>query len=377
MFSNIFYFKSINRIGGTEQYLYEIAKKYHMYDITVFYDNADIYQLQRLRKFVRCRQRIPGQIVKCEKAFFNFNIDMIEDVEAKEYWFVSHANYEELGYKPPIENDKLTNYLGVSHFSATKLDEYGVKLGKKIKTLPCYNPLTLEPKEEVPILISACRLDDKVKGGERTKKLIQALDRYCEEHNRHYLWMIFTNTNTPRDIIQSNNVCFMQPRVDVRPYIAMSDYCLQLSNDMETYCYTINEALGYGVPVVTTPLSVVKELPIDDNMRIELDWDCKNVDEVARQIFEKKVKKFEYTPPKDDWEKVLCKNKSNYKQKYYLVEALDTYTKRRITDSELGYIPQAEERFIVDDDRLSVLTGENENKLVFVKKIKEVKKQDV
>lgn len=377
MFSNIFYFRRICAIGGTEQYLYEIAKKYHMYDITVFYDEADIYQLQRLRKFVRCRQRIPGQIVKCEKAFFNFNIDMIEDVEAKEYWFVSHANYEELGYKPPIENDKLTNFLGVSHFSANKLDEYGKKLGKKIKTLPCYNPLTLEPKEEVPILISACRLDDKVKGGERTKKLIQALDRYCKEHNRHYLWMIFTNTNTPRDIIQSNNVCFMQPRVDVRPYIAMSDYCLQLSNDMETYCYTINEALGYGVPIVTTPLSVVKELPIDDNMRIELDWDCNNVDEVARQIFEKKVKKFEYTPPKDDWEKVLCKNKSNYKQKFYLVEALDTYTKRRITDSELGYIPQAEERFIVDDDRLSVLTGENEKGLVFVKKIKEVKKQDV
>ena len=377
MFSNIFYFKRICAIGGTEQYLYEIAKKYHMYDITVFYDEADMYQLQRLRKFVRCRQRIPGQIVKCEKAFFNFNIDMIEDAEAKEYWFVSHANYEELGYKPPIENDKLTNFLGVSHFSANKLDEYGKKLGKKIKTLPCYNPLTLEPKEEVPILISACRLDDKVKGGERTKKLIQALDRYCKEHNRHYLWMIFTNTNTPRDIIQSNNVCFMQPRVDVRPYIAMSDYCLQLSNDMETYCYTINEALGYGVPIVTTPLSVVKELPIDDNMRIELDWDCNNVDEVARQIFEKKVKKFEYTPPKDDWEKVLCKNKSNYKQKFYLVEALDTYTKRRITDSELGYIPQAEERFIVDDDRLSVLTGENEKGLVFVKKIKEVKKQDV
>lgn len=377
MFSNIFYFKRICAIGGTEQYLYEIAKKYHMYDITVFYDEADMYQLQRLRKFVRCRQRIPGQIVKCEKAFFNFNIDMIEDVEAKEYWFVSHANYEELGYKPPIENDKLTNFLGVSHFSANKLDEYGKKLGKKIKTLPCYNPLTLEPKEEVPILISACRLDDKVKGGERTKKLIQALDRYCKEHNRHYLWMIFTNTNTPRDIIQSNNVCFMQPRVDVRPYIAMSNYCLQLSNDMETYCYTINEALGYGVPIVTTPLSVVKELSIDDNMRIELDWDCNNVDEVARQIFEKKVKKFEYTPPKDDWEKVLCKNKSNYKQKFYLVEALDTYTKRRITDSELGYIPQEEERFIVDDDRLSVLTGENEKGLVFVKKIKEVKKQDV
>ena len=47
---NIFYFKKINRIGGTEQFLYEIAKKYHELDITVFYDEADIYQLKRLRK---------------------------------------------------------------------------------------------------------------------------------------------------------------------------------------------------------------------------------------------------------------------------------------------------------------------------------------
>ena len=36
---NVFYFKSINKIGGTEQFLYEIAKKYHEYDITVYYDS--------------------------------------------------------------------------------------------------------------------------------------------------------------------------------------------------------------------------------------------------------------------------------------------------------------------------------------------------
>ena len=104
----------------------------------------------------------------------------------------------------------------------------------------------------------------------------------------------------------------MQPRIDVRPYIASADYVLQLSNDMETYCYTINEALGYGVPIITTPLSVVKELPIDDNMIIKLDWDCKNVDEVAKQIFEKEVKPFQYKIPKDNWNNILDKTKSTY-----------------------------------------------------------------
>lgn len=106
----------------------------------------------------------------------------------------------------------------------------------------------------------------------------------------------------------------MKPRVDVRPYIQSADYVAQLSNDMETYCYTINEALGYGVPVIATPLSICKELPVDDNMIITMDWDGANVDEVARQIFEKKVKPINYEPPEDDWDKLLVLYKSNYKE---------------------------------------------------------------
>lgn len=308
---NIFYFKRICKIGGTEQFLYEIAKKYHNWDITVFYDDADKEQLKRLRKFIRCKQRVKGEIVKCEKAFFNFNIDMIDDVDAKEYYFVSHANWEIIGYKPPINHPKLTHFIGVSQFSVNKLNEYAGKLGMKIDAIKCYNPLQLEPKQKVPILVSACRLDDVVKGGERTLRLIDALDRYCELNDRNYLWLIFTNATTIN--VQSPNVILMKPRIDVRPYIAMADWVLQLSNDMETYCYTTNEATGYGVPIVTTPLSVYKELPVTKNERIVLEWDCSNVDEVAKEIFEKDVKPFEYKIPKDDWNKILAKGKSTYK----------------------------------------------------------------
>ena len=333
MYSNIFYFKRISKIGGTEQFLYEIAKKYNKYDITVFYDDADLNQLARLRKYVRCRRRKPGQTIKCKKAFLNFNIDMIDDLDAEEIYFVSHANYEELhkahgGYIPPIKNNKITHYIGVSEFATNKLEEYRKSIGSQIETKKCYNPLTLEKVKKPKVLVSACRLDDTVKGGERTLRLIEALDRYCLNSNEHYLWIIFTNPNVKVNIT-SPNVVLMKPRVDVRPYLAMADYVLQLSNDMETYCYTINEALGYGVPIVTTPLSILKELPIDDNMRIELEYDCSNVDEVAKQIFEKKVDKFIYMPPKDEWNKILAKDKSSYieeKDKLVKVRVLRTYT---------------------------------------------------
>lgn len=378
MYNNIFYFKSINKIGGTEQFLYEIAKKYKDWDITVFFDTAETYQLERLRKYVRCRKRIKGKKVICKRAFFNFNIEMIDDVESTEnyYAFVSHANYEELGYKPPIDHPKLNHFIGVSQFATNKLDEYGKKMNLNIKTQKCYNPLTLEPKEKVPILVSACRLDDKVKGGARTLKLIKALDKYCEKHDRHYLWLIFTNhTNIS---LPGKNTVYMQPRVDVRPYIAMADWIIQLSNDMETYCYTTNEANGYGVPIVTTPLSVYNELPVTDNERIVLNWDCSNVDEIARLIFEKEVKPFEYIPPKDRWDELLDKTKSSYKEEIdmkYKVEALDTYVKRNINDGELGYKPKEGEVFEVSKERLDVLLGNNTYDVPFVKLIEEESKK--
>lgn len=372
-YSNIFYFKKIAKIGGTEQFLYEIAKKYKEWDITIFYDEADSYQLQRLRQYVRCIKRKPGEIIKCKKAFFNFNIDMIEDVEAEEYTFVSHAIYQELGYKPPIENPKLTSYIGVSQFATDKLDEYGKKIGLNIKAIKCYDPLTLEPVQKVPIIVSACRLDDKWKGGERTLKLIEALDRYCKENERQYLWLIFTNkTNIS---LSSPNVVYMKPRIDVRPYIAMADWVAQLSEDAETFCYTTNEANGYGVPIITTPLSVYKELPVTDNERIVLDWDCSNVDEIARFIFEKKVKPFEYEPPKDEWDKLLVKNKSTYEEEKKMkvkVEALDTYEKFNVIDNELKRVPKAGEQFIVTKERLDILLGENDNNRVYVKIIEPV-----
>lgn len=319
IYSNIFYFKFISAIGGTEQFLFEIAKKYCDYDITVFYDEGDIYQLKRLRRLVRCIKRTKGEKVICKKAFFNFNADMIDDVESTEnyYAFVSHAIYQELGYIPPIGNSKFTVFIGVSDYSSRMLVECAKKhFNKDIEVLTCYNPLSLEQKEKVINIVSAGRLDDKTKGGKRTIELIKALDRYCERTGRHYIWHIFTNVKKIE--IESPNIAIMKPRVDVRPYMQNADFIAQVSNNMETYCYTINEGLGYGVPIISTPLTVYEELPVDDNMIIKLEFDCSNVDEVARQIFEKDIKPFTYTPPKDNWLNLLALDKSTYKEEIYM-----------------------------------------------------------
>lgn len=67
--TNIFYFRKICGIGGTEQYLYEIAKKYHMYDITIYYDTADEIQLKRLKTLVRCKKRKKANLLNARRPF--------------------------------------------------------------------------------------------------------------------------------------------------------------------------------------------------------------------------------------------------------------------------------------------------------------------
>ena len=355
MMENIFYFRRINAIGGTEQFLYEIAKKYCGLDITIYYDSADPLQLKRMKQLVRCRKRFPGETVKCRKAFFNYNIDMIDDVEADEYIFICHAIYQELGMKPPIDHPKLTKAIGVSEYSSRMLREYAQAIGKELEVVTCYNPLMMEEPKKVIRLISATRLDDKVKGGQRTLKLIRALDDYSLMNDRQYLWTIFTNKTQLK--ISSPNVCLMKGRQDIRSYIADSDYLVQLSNDMETYCYSVNEALSYGVPVVTTPLSIMKELPVSDEMHIECDWDMLNAEDVAKQIFERDRRKFSYTPPEDRWDTILFDIPSNYRydEELIKVQATSNWKTGKITDKDRLVIPEPGSCWEIDQDRYEEL----------------------
>lgn len=329
-YANIYYFRKISQIGGTEQFLYEMAKKYHKYDLTILYDECDLDQLIRLRKLVRCIKRKVGVIYHADKAFYNFNIEAIDQIEAKEHIFVCHAVYQELQFEPPIDHPKIDKLLGVSKYA-----EERIKLQEKVQgvdkpVVQCYNPLTLEKPDKVLHIVSACRLDDRVKGGVRTQRLIEALDRYCERTGKHYLWTIFTNSMDT--VIDSPNVAVMKPRIDVRPYIADADWLVQVSNDMETYCYSMNEALGYGVRIVRTPLSVSKELKIPEQAELVLDWDCENVDEIAEKMFDE-YESFTYKPPKDNWGKLLVNKPSTYEYAPYKVhvKALKSYY-----DIELG-----------------------------------------
>jgi glycosyltransferase involved in cell wall biosynthesis len=294
-YKNVFYFADINAIGGVETMFWNLARKYgKSHDILILYRTADPAQLERLSKLVHVKKYY-GQHIKCERAFFNFNTDPIETIEADEYSVILHSDYHARKIYPP-EHRKITRYIGVSnHVSATAHDISG----HTVET--CYNPIIVDKPRKVLHLVSATRLTVE-KGKNRMKKLADALTNA----GIPFIWTVFTNDLVP---IDNPNVIYMKPCLTVTDYIADADYLVQLS-DTEGYSYTILEALCLGTPIITTPCPVYKEMGLapENSFIIPFDMNAIPVDAIYKGL----KKWFKYTPPDDRWDELLAPGKSNY-----------------------------------------------------------------
>ena len=363
-YTNIYYFYYLNTVGGTETFLYQLAKKFKDYDLTIIYTNADFDQLARLKKYVKCVQ-FTGQTIHCKKAFFNYGVDIIDHVKAEEYTLVVHADYEQLMNKnphfQPALHPKINHYIAVSKQAALSFKRV---TGKDCDI--CYNPFELDKPKKVLNLISATRLS-REKGKDRMIKLAEMLDKA----GIPYIWTVFT---TDRAAIPNPNVIYMKPQLDISGYIANADYLIQLS-DSEGFCYSVVEALSLGVPVIVTECPVFKELNLENGKNCYiLNFDMSNVP--INDIYNKIPKNFKYEPPKDRWEDFIILEKSDYQdrlKKTYTVEALPVYQEYNITDNQLGRVPNKKEQWKVDYNRLEILLGNNKLHRQYVKIIDESK----
>lgn len=357
-YTNIYYFYYLSDIGGTETFLYQLAKKYHDLDLTIVYRYADSAQIQRLQQYVRCIKFVDGMRIKCKRAFFNYGIDIIDSVDAQDYCFVIHADYKdqmERGQLTKIpEHPKLNRYIAVSKRAA---DSFHAVTGKRVEV--CYNPFTIEKPNKVLHLISATRLS-REKGKDRMIKLADLLDKA----GIRYVWTIFTND---KNAIDHPNIIYMKPRLDILDYIADADYLVQLS-DNEGFCYSVVEALTQNVPVIVTPCPVFNEIGlIDGENCYKVPFDMKDFD-VTKLL--NKPKDFVYRPPQDSWDKLLIQEPSTWTEEkniVYIVEALSTYKDKKIKDGQLNKIPEKGDRWEVNSERMRILTGENAQHLKFVK----------
>lgn len=299
MINNIYWVGNLGVIGGVETHIYELAKMFTDYDFVVYYNYIPYKQLKRLRKYVRC-VKYNGEKLKCKKLFMNYDISIIDNVEADEYIEIIHAVFKYNKLKPHT-HEKITKYYAVSKEACESFKQI---TGKACEVL--HNPLNIEKPTKILKLISATRIaSDKGKIAERMQMLVNALD----DNGITYQWLIFTNG--PR-LVNGKNVMYCEPRLDIREFIAECDYLVQLS-DTEAFCYSVLESLYLNTPVIVTPIPCfVDEMKVENGKNgYILDFDMKEI-----PIFDiyNKIPEFEYTPFENEWENMIIKEKGNYKE---------------------------------------------------------------
>ena len=294
---NMFYFPQINKIGGVESFYWYLVQEYKDWDIVIVFREADDLQLKRLRQYMRVVKYQKGMIIKCEKAFFNYSTDIIDSVQAGEYYQVLHGDYKALKVRPNVPS-RIDKLIGVSQLVC---DTFHEVTGKDL--IKCYNPVSVPKPRKVLNLITATRMT-REKGRDRIQKLAGLLD----QSGIPWRWEIFTNDPRP---FYNPNLIHRETKLDIVDDIANADYLVQLS-DTEGYCFSVVEALMLSKPVIVTDCPVFKELGIKDRVNgFILDFDLSDVP--IKEIY-KGLKPFTYTPPADRWGELLAKGENRYKR---------------------------------------------------------------
>lgn len=297
MNSNLFYFHTLNSIGGVETFFYQLAKKYgKKFDITIMYTEGDPAQIKRLAEYVRVK-KWKGERIKCKRCFVAFNAKVLDYVDADEYIQMLHGDYSSLGVIPD-RHPKVQRYVAVSNVVK---NAYKNITGDE--AVVSYNPYTPEKPRKVLRLISATRLTPD-KGLKRMEQFASVLD----EAGIPFTWDVYTDS--PR-AIKNPSIVIRQPRLDIIDFIADADYFVQLS-DAEGYCYSVVESLSVGTPVIVTDFKVACEIGVEDKVNgFVLPMNMENIP--VKEIY-KGLKKFKYDPLPDIWDQLLLPSDSDYEE---------------------------------------------------------------
>lgn len=306
-FKCIFYFHTINQIGGVESFLWYLSQ---LYDIELYYKEGDIKQLERLSTQIPIH-KYRGGIIKCDKAFFNYNPDIIDMVEANEYIGIVHCDYKQCEFSPCL-HPKIKKWVGVSQLVCDSFEEI---TGLKCKLI--YNPVVIDKKAEKPlIIVCACRLTK-----EKGKENIITLGKRLTEKGKPYLIIVFTNDKDKKHEINNPNIVYADPQLEIAPYLKIADFIF-VPSKTEAFGYTPVEAAMLGIPLLLMDLPIWKELNFRDG---EHGWIINDINTFDLDKLWKKIPKFNYEPPKSEWNKYLPKKTKYNPNKKVRVKAKAEY----------------------------------------------------
>lgn len=244
----VIYCANMQKIGGIETWLYYWCQNmYKLYDImVVFSDNMDGRQIARLSEIVLV-MKLNHRLIECDTLINTRITDEIpKEIKAKKIVQMVHGCYSAL-FKCDIqpERDKV---VFVSQAAADTFKDVG-------KYDVIHNFTYSEKPKKCLFLITASRFT-REKGGERMIQLASAMRKAGIE----FVWFVFSHQDTKL----VDGMVKLPETLNIKEYISKCDYLVQLS-DSEGFGYSIVEALEMGIPVITTPISVLPELGFEEN----------------------------------------------------------------------------------------------------------------
>lgn len=235
-------------IGGIETFIYNFCMNFKdKKDIVVLYETMDLNQIMRLIRHVRVEKIDYSKKYSCETLIVNRVLDDIPNcISYGKSVQMVHTCREAYSGKVPGDRDYT---IFVSEAARSSFNERYNNPGV------IHNITYPNTVNKALSLVSATRLGTSEKGQERMRELANRLNRL----GIPYVWQIFCDKTIP----MPDNVVFIKPKLDIKPYIKAADYLVQLS-DTEAFCYSIAEALEVGTAVITTPLPVLSEVGFNE-----------------------------------------------------------------------------------------------------------------
>ena len=243
----VIYCANMQKRGGIETWLYYWCQNmYKLYDImVVFKDNMDGKQIQRLSEIVQVT-KLTNHLIECDTLINTRITDKIpEQFKAKKIIQMVHGCYSAL-----FCCDIQPNRDKIVFVSQAAADTY-----KNVKDYEVIHNFTYPQKSNKCLFLITASRFTKEKGGDRMIKLANAMRKAGIE----FVWFVFSHQETKL----AEGMIKLPETLNVKDYIAKCDYLVQLS-DSEGFGYSIVEALEMGVPVITTPVSVLSELGFQD-----------------------------------------------------------------------------------------------------------------
>lgn len=354
------------QIGGVETFLYNWCYQLrNYYDITVLYENGDPYQINRLSSIVKIMRYSKKETYVCDIFIRNSVWGTVpNNIESRDNRYIEmrHADYKWLLDRGVLYNQyhpypKTNEVIGCAKHVSRKSNEV---LHDNPTTI--YN--ILGPKHETKLKLISCMRLDPEKGWSRMQKLAEMMHTAGID----FSWDIYTN-NAQKTSIEG--IYFHPQTFEIWDELSRADYCVLLSN-AEGCPYTVLEALQYQIPCIVTDVEGCTEL-IQDGVNgyvvpLDMNFDINKIRNIPKcPVYDNHAKEkwIEYLGD------AIYIKKPTRDKRYILVEALNTYQQLYLQDSDLHYIPKPKERWLVSENRLEILLGNNDYNQPFVKLVED------